>query len=326
MAKISESALKTAVAAYVDADKQANSTFTPTYDNVAGLLDKIGKSFTIDGLYQDQLPELEGEFLAAGKTTEEWFMDLTLFEAYSNLATEMAKENVPTVPSFEDVVYNYTLDRQKISTTEPFGNIERAFNTTEGAANFYTKIAERLQNSYDVCRYAAKKQLLGNAISKALAVKSTNTDVYKSVAIPTDAASAEDFIMAVKEAKEDASFAHEGGLGGAYIGATPSLRLYVLKGIMPTVAVKAVAGAINPKELDFDLDVKVVDDFGTVTGETDNKKAYAVLVDTRGIKLCNSYNVTRAVMKEEADAMKFVRHYEDTACISKYTFIRVFEG
>ena len=326
MAKISEATLKAAAVAYVDAAKQTNTTFTPSYDNVAGLLDKIGKTVTIDGLYQDQLPELEGDFLAAGKTIEEWFMDLTLCEAYSNLAAEMAKENVPTVPSFEDVVYNYTLGRQKISTTEPFGNIERAFNTTEGAANFYTKIAERLQNSYDVCRYAAKKQLLGNAISKALAVKSTNTDVYKAVPIPTDATTAEDFIMAVKEAKEDASFAHEGGLGGAYIGAAPTLRLYVKKGVMPTVAVKAIAGAINPKELAFDVDVKVVDDFGTITGQTDNKQVYAVLVDPRGIKLCNSYNVTRAGMKEEADAMKIVRHYEDTALISKYTFIRVFEG
>lgn len=326
MAKISEATLKAAAVAYVEATKQANTTFTPSYDNVAGLLDKIGKTITIDGLYQDQLPELEGDFLAAGKTIEEWFMDLTLCEAYSNLAAEMAKENVPTVPSFEDVVYNYTLGRQKISTTEPFGNIERAFNTTEGAANFYTKIAERLQNSYDVCRYAAKKQLLGNAISKCLAAKTTNTDVYKSVAIPTDAASAENFIMAVKEAKEDASFAHEGGLGGAYIGAAPTLRLFVKKGVMPTVVVKAIAGAINPQELAFDVDVKVVDDFGTITGETDGKKVYAVLADPRGIKLCNSYNVTRAGMKEEADAMKIVRHYEDTALISKYTFVRVFEG
>lgn len=326
MAKISETNLKEAAVAYVEAAKQANTTFTPSYDNVAKLLDKIGKTVTIDGLYQDQLPELEGDFLAAGKTIEEWFMDLTLCEAYSNLATEMAKENVPTVPSFEDVVYNYTLGRQKISTTEPFGNIERAFNTTEGAANFYTKIAERLQNSYDVCRYAAKKQLLGNAISKCLAAKADNNDVYRSIAVPTDTASAEAFITAVKEAKEDASFAHEGGLGNAFIGAAPTLRLFVKKGVMPTVAVKAIAGAINPRELAFDVDVKVVDDFGTLTGATAGKSVYAVLADPRGIKLCNSYNVTRAGMKEEADAMKIVRHYEDTALISKYTFIRVFEG
>lgn len=326
MAKINESALKSAAKAYVDAQKQVNSTFTPSYDNIAGLLDKIGKTYTIDGLYQDHLPELEGEFLGDGKTVEEYFMDLTLCEAYANLATEMAKENVPTVPSFEEVIYNYSLGRMKISTTEPFGNIERAFNTSDGAAALYTKIAERLQNSYDVCRYAAKKQLLGNAISKCLAVKETNSDVYTSVAVPTDAETSNDFITAVKAAKEDASFAHEGGLGGAYIGAAPSLRLYVKKGVMPTVATKAIAGAINPEQLAFDVDVKVIDDFGEITGETSGKNVYAVLVDPRGIKLCNTYNVTRAGMKEEADAMKIVRHYEDTGVISKYTFIRVFEG
>lgn len=48
--KISSTNLTELAKTYVDAAKQANSTFTPTYDNVAGLLDKIGKSITIDGL------------------------------------------------------------------------------------------------------------------------------------------------------------------------------------------------------------------------------------------------------------------------------------
>lgn len=326
MAKISEAALKTAMNTYVSAEKQANGTFTASYNNVAGLLDKIGKTVTIDGLYQDKLPELEGDMLDAGKTIEEWFMDLTLCEAYSNLAAEMAKENVPTVPSFEDVMYNYTLGRQKISTTEPYGNLERAFNTVDGAASAIVKFAERLQNSYDVCRYFSKKQLLGNVATKAIAAKSTNGDVYQEVAIPTDAETSDAWIENMKKAVEDASFAHEGGLGGAFIGAAPELTLFVLKGVMPTVAVKSLAAAINKDELAIPAKIKVVEDFGEITGEQAGKKVYAILADPRGIKLCNSYNATRAKENAEGDAIKFVRHYEDTAFISKYTFVRVFEG
>lgn len=326
MAKISEANLKAAMQTYVASAKQANGTFTVTTDNVAGLLDKIGRTVTIDGLYQDKLPELEGTELPLGKTIEEYFMDLTLCEAYSNLADEMAKENVPTVPSFEDVAYNYTLGRQKISTTEPFGNLERAFNTEEGAANILTKFSERLQNSYDVCRYFSKKQLLGNVATKAIAAKSTVADVYKEIAIPTDAETSDAWIEEMKKAVEDASYAHEGGLGGAFIGAAPELTLFVLKGVMPTVSVKSLAAAFNKDELAIPAKIKVVEDFGKITGEQSGKKVYAILADPRGIKLCNSYNVTRGAMNAEGDAAKFVRHYEDTAFISKYTFVRVFEG
>lgn len=324
--KITTENLKLKAKDYVDAAKQANGTFTVSKDNIVGLIDKIGRTLIIDGLFQDKLPELEGTELPNGRTIEEWFVDMSLMEAYSNLATEMAKENVPTVPSFEDCAWNYDLGRMKISTTIPYGDIEKAFNTSEGAAEFYVKISERLQNSYDTCRYAMKKQLLGNAISKALAVKDTNADVYKAAPIPTDAATSEDWIQYIKEAVEDASFAHEGGLNKAYIGAAPELTLFVLKGVMPTVAVKALAGAIQKDELAIPARIKVVDDFGTITGETDGKKVYAVLADPRGIKLCNSYNVTRGAENAEGDAYKLVRHFSETGFVSKYTFVRVFEG
>lgn len=325
MAKMTQTALKTAMATYVAAGKQAG-VWSDSQDNLIKAIDKIGKTIQINGDYNDKLPELDGDDLPLGKTIEEYFIDLTMPETYTTIAAEGAKDDVPALPDVEDCAYSYTLGRQKVKTTVPFDNLERAFNTSEGAANAITDISFKLQSSVNMTRYQMKKQLLGNAISKALAVKATNTDVYKSQAIPTDTASAEDFILAVKEAGEDASFAHQGGLGSRLIGAAPSLKLYVLKGVMPTVAVKAVAGAFQRDELAMPAEIKVVDDFGTVTGQTDSKKVYAVLVDERGLKLHNGYMASRYKENADGDFVNYVRHFEDTAFISKSTFIRVFEG
>ena len=325
MAKMTSAGLKTAMQTYVAAAKQAGA-WSESNNNFAGLLDKIGKTITLEGLYNDKLPELEGAELPLGKTIEEYFIDLTLPEAFTgNNTAEGAKDIVPALPSVESVVYSYSLGREKIKTTIPYGNVERAFNSAEGAANCITDIAVKLQNSYDLTRYYEKKQLLGNAASKCLAQKADNPDVSKSIALPTDTATAEAFIEQVKSDVEDASFAHEGGLAKALIGATPELILFVKKGVMPTIAVKAMAGAFQKEELAIPATIKVVEDFGNVTGGTAGKEVFAMLVDARGIKLHNGYNATRTSTNADGDFENVVRHFEDTGFISKYCYMKVYE-
>lgn len=319
-ANLSEFASKTVAEA-----KQAGA-WTESKDNFVGFIDKVGKQVQLSGLYNDKLPELDGDDLPLGKTIEEVLIDLTLPETYSNIVAEGAKDGVPALPSVEDVAYCYTLGRQKIKTTVPFDNVERAMISEDATGSLIASITERLQNSYDMMKYQMKKQLLGNMATKALAIKSTNTDVYKSVAIPTDTTTSEALITALKEAAEDASFAHEGGLGGAFIGAAPSLKVYILKGVMPTITVQAIAGCINPEQLAIPADVKVVDDFGKITGETSGKKVYAIMIDERGVKLHEGYNATRAKENADGDFINYIRHTESTGFLSKYTFVRVFEG
>ena len=70
MAKMSLAGLNSFVATYVDKAKQAG-TWGGSTDNILGLMDKIGKQITIDGKFEDKLPELDGEDLPYGKTIEE---------------------------------------------------------------------------------------------------------------------------------------------------------------------------------------------------------------------------------------------------------------
>ena len=157
MAKLTTAQLKAAMQAYVAAAKQAGA-WNATTDNFVGLLDKIGKTIQLSGLYNDQLPELDGDNLPLGKTIEEYFIDLTLPTAYTDITSEGAKDVVPALPSVEEVCYSYSLGRQKIKTTVPYDNLERAFNSVNDASNAITDITMKLQNSYDISKYFEKKQ------------------------------------------------------------------------------------------------------------------------------------------------------------------------
>lgn len=318
MAKMTISGLQSAMASYVAAAKQAGAWSAST-NNFVGLLDKVGKQITLDGGFYDLLPELEGDELPLGKTIEEYFIDLTLPAAYTDAATDGAYDLTPALPSVEDVAYCYSLGRQKVKTTVPFDNFERAMIGAQESANLGAKILERLQNSYDLTKFAMKKQLIGNAIDKAVTAGSV-----ASLALPVDTSTGEAAIKQLKADIEAAQFAHMGNcLAGSscLIGGSPELVLYVKKGVMPSLEVDTFAGAFNREDLAVPCKIKVVDDFGSLTNST----VWAVLVDPRGIKLHSGYNAIRSKENAEGDFINYVRHFEETGFISKYVFIKAYK-
>ena len=316
MAKMTISGLQTLAKTYVAAAKQAG-TWTNSSDNLYKAVDKIGKMVMIDGQFIDKLPELDGDELPLGKTIEEYFIDLTLPEAYANITTEAGKDKAPALPTVENCSYSYSLGREKIKTTVPYDNVERAARSVEDASNMITKILERLNNSYEMFKFAAKKQLLGNAADKAVTAKLVTT-----IAKPVDTATSEAFIKQIKQDVETASFPNEGGLNASLIGAAPELVLYVKKGVMPIVEVDALAGAFNEGRLAIPAKIKVVDDFGTMT----NTGVYAILVDPRGIKLHRDYHAIRQSENADGDFINYVDHSEHTGFISKNVFIKAYKA
>ena len=316
MAKMTINGLQTLAQTYVAAAKQAGAWNAST-DNMYGAIDKIGKMVMLDGLFIDKLPELDGEDLPLGKTIEEYFIDLTLPEAYTNITAEGAKDVVPALPTVEQCAYSYTLGREKIKTTVPYDNVERAACTAGDASNMIAKVLERLGNSYEMFKFASKKQLIGNAADKAVVA-----GLVQTIAVPTNTATGEAFIKQVKEDVETASFAHEGGLNKSLIGAAPSLMLYVKKGVMPSLEVDTLAGAFNEGRLAIPAQVKVVDDFGIMA----DTKVWAVLVDPRGIKLHRDYHAIRQSENADGDFINYVDHSEHTGFISKNVFIKAYKA
>ena len=305
--------LETFVKTYVDKTKQAGAWVSST-DNLLKLQDKIGKQITLDGSFQDKLPELSGDELPLGKTIEEWMIDLTTPTDFDATGKDNDK---PAYPTVEDVAYSYTLGRKKIKTSVPYDNVERAALTAEGAASMTGKIMERIQNSQSLYEYNLKKQLLANMVDKAVAANATEV-----VALPNTTENAEKAIIAIKSAVEDASFAHEGDslTPGALIGASQELVLYVKKGFMPQVEVNAFAGAFNKADLAIPASIKVVDDIPST-----DTNVWGVLIDPRGVKLHTGYKAMRSHENADGDFVNYTLHSEFTGFISKYTFVRVFK-
>ena len=321
MAKMTISELQKLAQAYVKAENQAGE-WKSTSDNIYKAVDKIGKMVMLDGRYINKLPELDGDELPLGKTIEEYFVDLTLPTSFAqtesgsaDYATEGAKDLTPALPEFEDCTYSYTLGREKIKTTVPYNDVERAALSVNDASNMVAKVLERLGNSYEMWKFSVKKQLLGNFADKAVTAGLSTT-----IAVPSDAETGEAFLKQIKSDIEAASFAAEGGLNNTLIGAAPSLILYVKKGVMPSLEVDTLAGAFHDDRLALPCEIKVVDDFGTMT----NSNVYAVLVDPRGVKLHRGYHAIRSKENADGDFINYVDHSEHTGFISKNTYIKAY--
>lgn len=315
MAKMTIAQLKQFATSYVAAAEQTGD-WEASRNNLYKVLDKIGLMITIDGRFQDKLPELDGSELPLGKTIEEYFIDLTLPE---DVDFENAGEKAlqPYLPSVGDVAYSYTLGKKVIPTTVPFNNVERAAIDAGTAGDMIAKIYQRLTNSYSLWTYATKKQLLGN-----MAAKAHGAGLYEVVGDIKDTESGEAFIKKVKSDIEGAMFAHEGGLAKTLIGGAYSddLILYVKKGVMPVIEVDVEAGAFNGTKVALPVQIKVVDDFG------DQENITAMLVDTRGVKLHRGYHAVRTQENAYGNFVNVFDHSENTGFISKHTFVKVYEN
>ena len=207
-----------AVASYVAAAKQAGAWSAST-NNLAGLLDKIAKTITIDGLFEDKLPELDGEELPLGKTIEEYYQDLcaiTDWEAISSNDSDPAGAALkPYYPEYEDASYNYTLGKRIIPTTIKYDEYERAFNSEAEYVVCVNMILKRLYDTFAMFKYDAKKQVLANLIAKVVACQADSgatslvpgtTDIVKGTRyVFTDSDSAKHYAIAKKAHTHDAA-------------------------------------------------------------------------------------------------------------------------
>lgn len=327
--------VKTAVASYVAAAKQADSSWTPSAESISGLMEKIMKTVTIDGTFIDKLPELDGEDLPFGEAIEEYFVNLVPVRTYDDFegdypdgADEGAAadaNNRPYRPSFGTVVYDEKLGRKMFATTVDEYKYQDALNGDADLSTLVALVMKRLYDSYNLWKYNQKKQLIGNLADKAAAVNTgtAQAPVYPlvdEIAAPTDTETGEAFIKEIKNLVEDAGFVSENSsLSTTTIGAEDGLVLYIKKGIMSSIEVDTMAGAFNAEKLALPCTIKVVEDFGTTTSN-----AYAVLADPRGIKLHRNYEAIRDHEVAAGDYRNFFLHTEHTGFISPYTFVKVF--
>ena len=197
-----------------------------------------------------------------------------------------------------------------------------------------------ISTAYNVGDYVRKGSSGDDAKVFAVVVKpiaNTNTDawaaavaagkiiplqLFETLAQPVDTSTGEAFIESVKASVEVAKDLNEGhSLNGNSLGATQPLVLILKQGILPNLEVGTYAGAFHREDLAFPAEIVVVNDFGSA-----NAKYYAVLMDQRGMRLHNTYNATREQINASGDFLNIFRHTEDTAHVSRNTFIKIYRA
>lgn len=147
-------------------------------------------------------------------------------------------------------------------------------------------------------------------------------DLITTIAAPTDTTTANAFIKQVKKDVEKANDISEGhSLNGNTIGAVQGLTLILKQGIIPELEVESFAGAFNKAELAVPANIVVVKDFGGA-----DSGYYALLIDSRGMRLHNTYMATREDFNGDGDFLNLTRHTEDTAYLCRNTFVKAYKA
>lgn len=307
--------LKTAAAAYVDATKQLQSKFVPTVDDFTKTVCKIGDMTTLYLPHVDKLPELSGDNLPFGETIEEFMVNDFLPSDFS-YEDGAPKKNAKRA-TFAEAVYSYPMKEQLWELGVPRNQFRRVSLGERSFGDLIASTLSTLDSSANAWNYAAKRQLLGNAALEAAKIASLKTEIAK----PTDTATGEAFIKAVKACVEVASDMNNGNLAQHTAAAAPSLTLYIMQGVMPSIEVDTMAGAFNEAKLAIPATVKTVLDFGTAS----DSGVYAILVDSRAIKLHDDILTVTSDYEGRMDQDNFYRHQKQTGFISKYGYIHVFK-
>ena len=308
--------LKTAASKYVDATKQLQSNFVPTVDDFTKTVCKIGEMTTLYLPHVDKLPELSGDNLPFGETIEEFMVNDFLPSDF--VYEDGAPKKNAKRATFAEAVYSYPMKEQLWELGVPRNQFRRVSLGERSFGDLVASTLSTLDSSANAWNYAAKRQLLGNAALEAAKIAGCKTEMAK----PTDTATGEAFIKAVKQCVEVASDMNNGNLAQHTAAAAPSLTLYIMQGVMPSIEVDTMAGAFNEAKLAIPATVKTVLDFGTAS----DSGVYAILVDSRAIKLHDDILTVTSDYEGRMDQDNFYRHQKQTGFISKYGYIHVFKN
>ena len=313
---------------------------------VTGLMNKIAATFTLEGDYTEEgLADLDGPEITNGNALEEYFRD---FVEPSNFDETGAKTLAPSYPHEAPVSYSVEQAKQTFKTTERMSGYSQSFNTKEEEAVYVAGIARRLYDSETLWKNQLKKELLGvvatahtlnptktyaaatastlkigekvkdpagfaYVVRKAIANNTelatavyngqlVKLDLATSMAVPTDATTGEAFIKSVKDyvakfMKPRSGYSLNGNIAGK-----GTYKLYIKEGILPSIEVDTMAGAFNQDRLTFGVPVVEVTDFGA------NANVFAMLVDTRGIRVSNVEKIATSQLNGEGAFVNYYLH------------------
>lgn len=224
-----------------------------------------------------------------------------------------------------EAIWRYEQKREILAVM--IGEIDELYGTTKTfTANTKYDVGEYLRNANPATAVGVvvKPIAVATALSSwAEAVAGGYVivaHIVSELAVPTDTSTSEAFIKQLKKDVEIGSDISEGySLSGNTLGASGNLVLLVKQGVMPTLEVDALSGAFHLDKMAIPAEVKVIKDFGS-----DSSNVYAMLVDSRSVRLHNTYRAVRENMNGDGDFLNLFLHTENTAHYSRNTFVKIY--
>lgn len=151
---------------------KAGAAWQSSFNLTTDCLQKIGKMYTVRGMFEDKLPELDGDPLPLGKIVEEFYRELAPLVPYDRSgANALAPVEQPYMKSF----YSYPLERQTIPVQKRYDEFEACSINEAALAGFINGVLESMEETNAQYRYAIKRQMVGNLAAKAISEQTATT-------------------------------------------------------------------------------------------------------------------------------------------------------
>jgi hypothetical protein len=315
--------IQTFIQDYVSAARVAQPTYSITTEDISGLVDKIGKMFTITSEYKNLLDVFDYGKLELGADVEEWFDELLLPEAYDN-GGAWTEGNVTDVlsPRYSIVDKAYHLQNLpfKFAKSYPLEQVKQAFISEEAYMAFIGSLIGKIADAKSVYKYEQSKALLDLYIAKAKA-STTLATYHLNVEVPTDEDSSKGLLKLIKNDLKLCTFPRQDtSINGHVIQSSKTnMVLIVNYKAITSLNVDARSNAFNVSELDIGCQVVEIDDLvGSPT-------VLAVLVDKRALRV---YEDIGEVLSQPNNAARFITYFSHnkfTLAASPFAPIAVYD-
>lgn len=263
------------------------------------LFNKIGKTIIESKLFKNKLARFKSGAITTQQDVEDIFVDMAkAASAYDpdgkNPLGRRTDDNVK--------VYYHRMNRQDCYDTT-IGDIDfiRAFRSEASLDEFIKSKINSMYSRANHDEWLYMKNVLATYQNKDKTAPGYFDYEVPEITVDTAEASAKAFVKTLRKAVQDVSFAStDYNVAGVTTWTDPeNLVLFVNKDVVAEVDVEVLAKAFNLGKTDINVDIVVMDDFGTLTD------TYGLLVDREFFKVWD----TLSTMESQRNAQGLFTNY-----------------
>jgi hypothetical protein len=282
----------------------AIATLTVTLNEFTSVLvEKIALTIFDQTLFTNKLAPFKRGMLPYGLTIEEIFVGmLTADSSYQKESTDLFARKKP-----DNIMVNYHKKNREdlYSVTIADYQVRTAFRSDQGVQDLLAELVQAMYVGCEFDEYVLMKELLA-----------MYEDSYFDYGVPAivDEATAKEFVKTTRKAINDLSFMSDKYNKNAVmrLNKPNELVLMVNKDVIAEVDVEVLAKAFNMGKTDFQADIVVLDDFGSMTD------TYGILVDRKWFMVYDTLRNLESVRNAKSMYTNYFLNVGQLLSLSKF--------